>query len=203
MLNHYSFFSTYAKIEWALIQNGKSLRIHFLAIERQPRQQTYRVNHSTSKFCIVFVNYVHSSDVCIHSFIHLFVIYFELLFFRLQIHLFWCMFASRRQQQQQRAKKVECNIFHFRRVEFEQRDGLKSDFGCSWCQVKMERNEIWQICWEQTEERQKTRTRANRIAMRFFLLLFCIALPVCACYITVAATAASATAPVFFPTFNF
>lgn len=44
-----------------------------------------------------------------------------------------------------------------------------------------------------------TRTQANRIAMRFFSSLFCIALAVCACYITVVVAAAgSATAPVFF-----
>lgn len=119
------------------------------------------------------------------------------------------IFVWRRQQQ---PKKIECNIFHFRRVEIEQRDGLKSDFGCSWAEPNRGESK-WNgmrfdkhVGSKQKKDKKHTlaSTQANRIAMRFFssLFLYCTGcmrmLHYCCC-----CCCWQCHGSCFFPTFNF
>lgn len=112
-----------------------------------------------------------------HSFIHLFVIYFELLFFYFEF-IYFRMKATTTTTTTATEEKTECNIFHFERVEFEQRDGFEIRFWLLVSQVKTERNGMRfdKHFSEQTEEKTKKHTH-RQIEERcgFFSFLYCTA----------------------------
>lgn len=156
----------------------------------------YTLNLLTSKFCIVFVNYVHSTDVCVHSFI---------------CHLFWITFfpsnsfisyVGMKTTTTTTEKKFNVTFFISEGLNLS-KDGLKSDFGC-WAKSKWDWMRLTNVLEANREKIHSHKAGIKRIAMRFFFLLYCTAcmrmLHCCCCY---CCCHCLVSCFFFFPTFNF